>query len=129
MSNFIIVNGELYHHGVKGQRWGVRRYQNKDGSLTKAGKRRKAKEDYENEIEGRRKALNARADKLYDQSIEGKWKKKHPNADPDDFGDKVAGNPNFKDPKFDQSDRLRSRASTLDKSYAKNQAIGAAVVT
>lgn len=32
----------LYHHGVKGQKWGVRRYQNKDGSLTSAGKRRYA---------------------------------------------------------------------------------------
>ena len=32
---------ELYHHGVKGQKWGVRRYQNKDGSLTDAGKNRK----------------------------------------------------------------------------------------
>lgn len=31
---------ELYHHGVKGQKWGVRRYQNKDGSLTPAGKKR-----------------------------------------------------------------------------------------
>ena len=31
---------ELYHHGVKGQKWGVRRYQNSDGSLTAAGKRR-----------------------------------------------------------------------------------------
>lgn len=30
----------LYHHGVKGQRWGVRRYQNKDGSLTAEGKQR-----------------------------------------------------------------------------------------
>lgn len=30
----------LEHHGVKGQRWGVRRYQNADGSLTSAGKKR-----------------------------------------------------------------------------------------
>lgn len=37
-------NNELYHHGVKGQRWGVRRYQNKDGTLTKAGQRRYNKE-------------------------------------------------------------------------------------
>ena len=31
---------ELYHHGIKGQRWGVRRFQNEDGSLTDAGKKR-----------------------------------------------------------------------------------------
>ena len=30
----------LAHHGVKGQRWGVRRFQNPDGSLTEKGKRR-----------------------------------------------------------------------------------------
>ena len=39
---------ELYHHGIKGQRWGIRRYQNPDGSLTPAGMRhygRQAKKD------------------------------------------------------------------------------------
>lgn len=31
----------LVHHGIKGQRWGVRRYQNEDGSYTEAGKKRR----------------------------------------------------------------------------------------
>ena len=35
-----MYENELYHYGVKGMKWGVRRYQNKDGSLTPAGKQR-----------------------------------------------------------------------------------------
>jgi len=30
----------LVHHGIKGQRWGIRRYQNEDGSLTPAGRKK-----------------------------------------------------------------------------------------
>lgn len=43
------MNDELYHYGVKGQKWGVRRYQNKDGSLTNAGKKRVSNKEIRNE--------------------------------------------------------------------------------
>lgn len=36
----LIYSSTLAHHGIKGQRWGVRRYQNADGSLTEAGKKK-----------------------------------------------------------------------------------------
>lgn len=42
-------NNYLQHHGILGMRWGVRRYQNKDGSLTAAGRKRVAKLDAERE--------------------------------------------------------------------------------
>lgn len=38
--HYIDSGGELRHWGIKGQKWGVRRYQNKDGSLTPAGRKR-----------------------------------------------------------------------------------------
>lgn len=41
----------LTHHGTKGMKWGVRRYQNKDGSLTELGKKRMYKEHFD--LEGK----------------------------------------------------------------------------
>lgn len=37
--------GYLTHHGILGQKWGVRRYQNTDGSYTEAGKKRYSNKD------------------------------------------------------------------------------------
>lgn len=44
--NEVMNDEELQHHGIKGMKWGHRRFQNKDGSLTPAGRERYA-DDYE----------------------------------------------------------------------------------
>lgn len=62
-----IRDDELQHHGVKGQRWGVRRYQNADGSLTAAGKKRYYKADGTLTIKGNKE--------YYTQHFENKLKK------------------------------------------------------
>lgn len=57
---------DLYHHGILGQKWGVRRYQNADGSLTDAGKTHygKKKSDYQTLMSKATAARNEAADYL-----------------------------------------------------------------
>lgn len=63
-----VTGDELTHWGIKGMRWGIRRYQNKDGSLTPAGKKRydaeMAKVKEQEAILKRRKSTQAKLDKL-----------------------------------------------------------------
>lgn len=61
-------NKELQHHGIPGMKWGIRRYQNKDGSLTNAGKKRYEKElaalKEEQRVLNNKKRAQAKFDKL-----------------------------------------------------------------
>lgn len=63
-----ISNDELYHHGVKGQRWGVRRYQNPDGTLTAAGRRKLEK--FKTAEEGKVRKSYQKTINFYDKKIE-----------------------------------------------------------
>lgn len=45
------MSNELQHHGIKGQKWGVRRFQNADGSLTAEGRKRYSVNDYQQAID------------------------------------------------------------------------------
>lgn len=51
---------EIKHHGIKGQKWGVRRFQNKNGSLTSAGKKRYNDDEYDEERERLEQEVAAR---------------------------------------------------------------------
>ena len=54
----------LQHHGIKGQRWGVRRFQNADGSLTPAGKKR-ARKEYEKAVKEATSKLAKNQTRMY----------------------------------------------------------------
>lgn len=54
---------ELQHHGIKGQKWGIRRFQNKDGTLTPAGKQRASEEKKRSDSKNRGTLTNAQLKK------------------------------------------------------------------
>lgn len=80
----ITLSNKLQHHGVKGQKWGVRRFQNTDGSLTAEGKKRYSVSDYQQAIDKTKtagkivneaKTLNNTVKKVNDPAAERRIRK------------------------------------------------------
>lgn len=107
-------DGELCHHGILGQKWGIRRYQNKDGSLTQEGKERYS-------TIGDRIGLAAKT--INDQSVSGYMMRTYSN-----FG-KAAKDVAARDAAkaFEKQDKnatykdyfTKEELSSMDKSYDK----------
>ena len=79
--NYTPSSDELYHYGIIGMKWGIRRHQNPDGSLTPAGRRRLEKRDTK-WAKKKSSKITAQAKKLSQRELDvyGNYLLKLPNA-------------------------------------------------
>ena len=109
---------ELYHHGIKGQKWGVRRFQNADGTLTGLGRTRAAMgaARYLNKMDAERArsaSTERKAQKKFDKA-NAKWEKKLDKAY-DKEGQRYTWND--KEPTKKNQKRAAKEEKKLDKLY------------
>lgn len=114
---------ELYHFGVLGMRWGHRRYQNKDGSLTKEGKRRY--NDYINKYDSLKKYENNMhnsGNKLIsmNKQLSSDFGGKHENVDDHEFFSNIAKKYKMDTKQYDKdvnnyNNYKRSNQKSIDK--------------
>ena len=72
MSEYYMTKNELYHHGIKGQKWGERRWQNEDGSLTSAGREHYGYGEARSRVASAKaayKSANREYSKSYDKAV------------------------------------------------------------
>lgn len=115
---------ELYHHGIKGQKWGLRRYQNPDGSLTEEGKKRYGQIENriakkERQIEKWQKKIDKRAGKDYRAERKRYKAAKVRNRA---YNGIVLGGMKKRQAMLFKADRLDAKASQLENKSMKYQA-------
>jgi hypothetical protein len=121
---YVIAN-ELYHHGIKGQKWGVRRYQNPDGTRTPAGKRHDAKLAYKQKLKDSNKKYQNDLNSLKDPNdiskvikISGEYDKRNAKIKKDYKTDKL----NLK--RNENNERIKNTAAKINKKYVAKETLG-----
>lgn len=103
----------LAHHGIKGMKWGVRRYQNEDGSLTTAGKKHYSAKEADGKA-----SRKEWADRFTSPTIKGG--KDKPNISPAEKTAKELGKVvDESDRVLDAADRIRRRHKSSDSDISK----------
>ena len=102
---------EIYHHGIKGQKWGVRRFQNYNGSLTKEGKRR-VRDNFEREGASSKQAKRAT------REFNKRLKREEANKGYREGVEELMEDYNSKNPTFKQSSK---EASKLGEKWVKGR--------
>lgn len=68
---------ELYHHGILGQKWGIRRFQNPDGSLTEEGRKRYGYNSITGEFNKEKYISDIKKDRAQKSKQDVRWAKKN----------------------------------------------------
>lgn len=124
-----LKDDELTHHGVKGQKWGVRRYQNPDGTLTNAGKKRLLKQL--KDTEGAKTGsyyFDKKADDLIRKYVKREDIEKYKKALKRE-ADLEVDLDEYVTPDNIGSKKFQKKADDYDKAYAERQALKKQITT
>lgn len=114
----------LAHHGVKGQKWGIRRYQNEDGSLTPEGKARLNHIPYEARTTYRMNNTSLKRMKADDKSLQRKYKK---NPNDQKLREKIENNKRNIEKMTNQNEAILQKE--YNDKFSLNKAIGYGLVS